>query len=71
MTADEFLRMMAVLGRYSDDINRTFRPNQPILQPNITPQPNIPPSQPGSQPNQQDSMPTADDRSMEQFFPRQ
>ncbi len=69
MTGEEFLKLMGVLGRYSDDINRTFRPNQTIPQPNPTPQPNIP--QPDrSQPTLQDSIPTPD-RSMEQFFPRQ
>jgi hypothetical protein len=67
MTAEEFLKLMGVLGRYSDDINRTFGPNN---QPNISPQPD-----PNSQPNspetaQQDSMPTTD-RSLEQFLPRQ
>ena len=45
MTADEFLRMMGVLGRYADDINRTFPSNN---QPIDIPQPNpedLPPSQ--------------------------
>ena len=60
MTADEFLRMMGVLGRYSDDINRTFRPNQ---QPNSTPSPE--PLQP--QPNQQDPVPLPLDRFIEQL----
>jgi hypothetical protein len=72
MTAEEFLKFMGVLGRYSDDLNRTFRPNN---QPNISPQPD-PNSQPDRQPldryqpNQQDSNPTID-RSQEQFFPLQ
>ena len=60
MTADEFLRMMGVLGRYSDDINRTFRPNQ---QPNPTPSPE--PAQP--QPNQQDTVPVPLDQPIEQL----
>jgi hypothetical protein len=72
MTAEEFLKFMGVLGRYADDLNRTFRPNN---QPNISPQPD-PNSQPDRQPldryqpNQQDSNPTID-RSQEQFFPLQ
>jgi hypothetical protein len=68
MTSEEILKFLGVLGRYSDDIIRTFRPNN---QPNISPQPdpNSPSNQP--QPTQQDSMPTTD-RSLEQFFlPRQ
>jgi hypothetical protein len=65
MTGEEFLKLLGVLGRYSDDINRTFRPNQTIP----TPQPNIP--QPDrSQPTPQDSIPTPD-RLLEQFFPHQ
>jgi hypothetical protein len=71
MTAVEFLKLLGVLGRYSDDINRTFYPNR---QPNIPPQndpnsqPNLP--QPDSQPAQPDSFPTTD-RLLEQFLPRQ
>jgi hypothetical protein len=67
MTAEEFLKLMGVLGRYSDDINRTFRPNN---QPNISPQPD--PNSPSNlpQPTQQDSNPTTE-RSLEQFLPRQ
>jgi hypothetical protein len=67
MTSEEFLKFLGVLGRYSDDINRTFRPNN---QPNISPQPD-PNSQPNlPQPTQQDSNPTTD-RSLEQFLPSQ
>jgi hypothetical protein len=71
MTSEEFLKMMGVLGRYSDDINRTFRPNN---QPNVSPQPNSS-SQPNlpqvdAQPTQPNSIPTTD-RSLEQFLPRQ
>jgi hypothetical protein len=62
MTAEEFLKLMGVLGRYSDDLNRTFRPNN---QPNDSPQPD-----PNSHSTQQDSNPTTDG-SIEQFFPRQ
>jgi hypothetical protein len=67
MTAEEFLKLVGVLGRYSDDLNRTFRPNN---QPNILPQPD-----PNAQPNlpqtsQQDSNPKTE-RSLEQFLPRQ
>jgi hypothetical protein len=67
MTAEEFLKLVGVLGRYSDDLNRTFRPNN---QPNISPQPD-----PNAQPNlpqtsQQDSNPKTE-RSLEQFLPRQ
>jgi hypothetical protein len=67
MTAEEFLKLMGVLGRYSDDINRTFRPNN---QPNVSPQPdpNYQPNLP--QPTHQDSMPTTD-KSFEQLLPRQ
>jgi hypothetical protein len=67
MTAEEFLKLMGVLGRYSDDINRTFRPNN---QPDVSPQPD--PNSPSNLPQstQQDSNPTTD-RSLEQFLPRQ
>jgi hypothetical protein len=67
MTAEEFLKFLTVFGRYADDLNRTFRPNN---QPNISPQPD--PNSPSNlpQPTQQDSNPTTD-RSLEQFFPHQ
>jgi hypothetical protein len=70
MTAEELLKLMGVLGRYSDDINRTFRPGQPNIPRQNDPnsQPNLPPTD--SQPDRQDSMPTTD-RSLEQFFPQQ
>ena len=60
MTADEFLRMMGVLGRYSDDINKTFGSNR---RPDLTPPPE--PAQP--QPNQQDTVPVPLDQSIEQL----
>jgi hypothetical protein len=68
MTADEFLRMLGVIGRYADDINRTF-PSNP--QPNIIP-PNAPNSQPyNPQPTQPESIPMIPNQTLEQFFPRQ
>jgi hypothetical protein len=74
MTAEEFLKFLGVLGRYSDDINRTFRPNsQPNIPSQTDPDPNSQPNLPQfdrSQPNQQTPNPTTD-RSMEQFYPRQ
>ena len=60
MTADEFLRMMGVLGRYADDLNKTFGPNR---QPDSMPSPK--PAQP--QPNQQDTVPVPLDQLMEQL----
>ena len=60
MTADEFLRMMGVFGRYADDINKTFRPNH---KPDL-----MPPSEPAQpQPNQQDTVPVPLDQLMEQL----
>jgi hypothetical protein len=70
MTAEEFLKLMGVLGRYSDDINRTFRPGQSNIPPQPDPnsQPHLP--QPDSQPAQPNTFPTTD-RLLEQFLPRQ
>ena len=68
ITGEEFLKLLGVLGRYSDDLNRTFRPNQTIPQHNPTPQPDLPQAD-RSQPTPQDSIPTPE-RSLEQFFPR-
>jgi hypothetical protein len=50
ITADEALRLIGVLGRYADDINRTFGPNYR--------NPNHPPTQPAPS---SDSNPVPDD----------
>lgn len=67
MTGEEFLKLMGVLGRYSDDLQRTFYPNN---QPNVSSQtnPNSQPNRPQvdpSQPNQPNDDPETD-RSLEQ-----